>query len=523
MSIKKFPDTITIVVSILLVFVGLTWLIPAGEYQRDYTYKLDESFYQKTLEHDDLDEVRPYFSSFYPSTFIGEKEFKETLAPVMEEGQWEKHAEKIKELSRYRKVVIPGTYEKVKSNPQNLWDFLVAPIKGFENAVLVIGFVFLVGGAFGILNKTGAIEAGLARMITFSKDRPQYKVAIIPIVMVLFSIAGATFGMSEEVLVFIMITIPLAMALGYDSIVGVAMPFIGAGAGFAGAFSNPFTVGIAQGISNVPMFSGWEYRLVVWLVFTVAAIAYVMWYARRVMLSPERSSMYEIDNERELQENAHATEFNIRHKLVLLSLTGALVLLIVGVTMWDWYIQEIAGLFIGLGILSAFIYRLSTEESTSAFLSGAKDMMTAAMVIALTNGILTVATDGKIIDTILHTLATSANGLPKAISIQIMFMFQGFLNFFMPSGSGQAALTMPIMAPLSDLLGITRQTSVLAFQLGDGLFNMIIPTSGVTMGVLAIGKIPFNKWFRWLLPLMIGFLVLGMLLLVPPAVGWVNF
>lgn len=523
MNVKKFPDTITIVVSILFLFVGLTWIIPSGEYKRGFTYKLDEKFFQKSLEHDDLDEVRPYFSSFYPSTFVGEKEMKETLAPVMEDGQWEKHAEKIKELARYREVVVPGTYKKVEANPQGIWSFLVAPIKGFQRAAEIIGFIFLVGGAFGIVNATGAIETGLSRLISFSTNKPHYKSIIIPIVMLLFSIAGATFGMSEEVLVFILITIPLALALGYDSIVGVAMPFIGAGAGFAGAFSNPFTVGVAQGISNVDMFSGWEYRLVVWFAFTLAAIVYVMWYARRIEKAPELSSMLDIDKQREKSNVEDIPTFNWKHKLVLFELLISLILLIVGVSKWGWFIQEIAGLFIGLGFVAAFTFSLSTERTTSAFLSGAKDMMTAAIVIGLTNGLLIVAIEGKIIDTILHVLADSAKGLPKAISIQIMFLFQGFLNFFMPSGSGQAALTMPIMAPLSDLLGISRQTSVLAFQLGDGLFNMIIPTSGVTMGVLAIGKVPFDKWFKWLLPLMIAFVAIGMLLLVPPAMGWINF
>lgn len=451
----KFPDTLTIVLVILVVFIALTWIIPAGEFDR-----------------------------------------------TMKEG---------------REIVVPGSYERVEPKPQGVGAFLTAPIRGFIGAAQIIGFVFLVGGAFGIIHATGAINAGLHSIIEFSKKNPGKKHLIIPFVMVLFSLAGATFGMSEEVLVFIMITIPLALALGYDSIVGVAMPFIGAGAGFAGAFSNPFTIGIAQGIAEVPIFSGWEYRIAVWLILTTIAITFIVLYSRKIEKDPARSPMYDIDQERDMsafkEESMH---FTTRRRIVLIALALAIVLLVVGVNVWDWYINQIAGIFIGLGILTALVYRLAASKAVNAFLDGAKDMMTAAMVIGLTRGLLIVATDGKIIDTILHSISTAADNVPAFVSVQIMFLFQGVLNFFIPSGSGQAALTMPIMAPLSDILGVTRQTAVLAFQLGDGLFNMIIPTSGVTMGVLAIGKIPYERWVKWLYPLMLIFLLAALILLVPP-------
>lgn len=452
----KFPDTLTIVLVILVIFIALTWIIPAGEFDR-----------------------------------------------TVKEG---------------REIVVPGSYEQVAPEPQGIGAFLTAPIRGFIGAAQIIGFVFLVGGAFGIIHATGAINAGLNSIIEFSKKNPGSKSLIIPFVMLLFSLAGATFGMSEEVLVFIMITIPLALALGYDSIVGVAMPFIGAGAGFAGAFSNPFTIGIAQGIAEVPIFSGWEYRLVVWLILTTIAIAFVMIYARKIEKQPSRSSMQDIDKNRDMSafNSGEEMHFSLRRRIVLIALALAIVLLVVGVNIWDWYINEISGIFIALGLLTAFIYRMQASKAVSGFLEGAKDMMTAAMVIGLTRGLLIVATDGKIIDTILHSISTAAEGVPAFVSVQIMFLFQGVLNFFIPSGSGQAALTMPIMAPLSDILGVTRQTAVLAFQLGDGLFNMIIPTSGVTMGILAIGKIPYERWVKWLFPLMLIFLAAALLLLVPP-------
>ena len=453
---KKFPNTLLIVSVILIIFVILTWIISAGEFDR--------------TEMDG------------------------------------------------RTVLIPGSYHRVDNQPQGLGALITAPIKGFISAAQIIAFVFIVGGAFGILNRTGAINAGLSSIIRFCSKRPSYKKFIIPFVMVLFSLAGATFGMSEEVLVFILITIPLALALGYDSIVGVAMPFIGAGAGFAGAFSNPFTVGIAQGIAEIPVFSGWEYRLIVWFVLTTIAIVFVIIYARRIEKNPEKSLVYFLDSKRDQKSYQEKDDqlFNWKRKFILVLLLMAIIILVYAVNKWDWYIDEIAGLFLGLGIISALVYRLPASDTIAGLISGAKEMIVPAFVIALSKGLLIIATDGRIIDTILNSMANLADNFHSVISVEIMFIIQGFLNFFIPSGSGQAALTMPIMTPLSDLIGISRQTAVLAFQLGDGLFNMIIPTSGITMGVLSIAKIPYDKWVKWILPLMILFFIAALLLLIPP-------
>ena len=399
-----------------------------------------------------------------------------------------------------------------------MMELFTAPIRGMISAAQIIAFVLLIGGAFGIVNKTGAINAGLSGILEMTRKNPAIKKFIIPIIMFLFSLAGASFGMCEEVMVFILITIPLAIAMGYDSLTGIAIPFIGAASGFAGAFSNPFTIGIAQGIAEIPVFSGWEYRLVVWVILMATAIAFVMWYARRIEKNPEKSLVYEIDRKRDLTayHSAEDLAFTLKRKLVLAIFFGSIVMLIVGVNIWDWYINEIAGLFIAMGLLAAIFSGLKANTAVGAFLEGARDMMTAAMVIGLTRGMLIVATDGKIIDTILAGIAGSMDQFPKVVSVQFMFLFQGVMNFFVPSGSGQAALTMPLMSPLSDLIGITRQTAVLAYQLGDGLFTNIFPTSGVTMGILAIGNIPYDKWIRFMLPLSLIFLIMGCLLLIPP-------
>lgn len=448
--IKKLPDTLVIIFFILIIFTLLTWIVPAGHYERS-----------------------------------------------MVDG---------------REIIDPDTFSYVEQNPQSIFDLLKAPIQGFQSAGQIIAFILLVGGAFSIINKTGAIDAALQNVVHLSLRYPRSKKWILPILITLFSLSGATFGMSEEVLVFVLITIPLARALNYDVLVGVSIPFLGAGAGFAGAFANPFTIGVAQGIAELAPFSGMEYRLFVWLVFTVAVNIFIIRYCN--LLDNGKRKPY-LTGIKFTTPKTNAS-FSSRKKLILLTFAVALLMLIYGVNSWDWYINEIAALFVGLGIIVSMIGKLGMQKTIDAIIEGARDLMPAALVVALSKGILILATDGNIIDTILHSLASLSEGIPDFASIQVMFFVQSALNFFLPSGSGQAALTMPIMAPLSDILGIGRQTAVLAFQFGDGISNLIIPTSGVTMGVLSIAKIPYEKWLKWAFPIIIVFSIIAMLLLLPP-------
>jgi uncharacterized ion transporter superfamily protein YfcC len=269
---------------------------------------------------------------------------------------------------------------------------------------------------------------------------------------------------------------------------------------------------VAQGIAELAPFSGMEYRLIVWVVFTVAVNIFIIRYCNLLDSGKRKHYLTDI----KLTSPTENTVFAGRQKLILMTFAVALLLLIYGVNSWGWYINEIAALFVGLGIISAIIGKLGMQKTIDAIMEGARDLMPAALVVALSKGILILATDGNIIDTILHSLASLSEGIPDYFSIQVMFFVQSALNFFLPSGSGQAALTMPIMAPLSDILGIGRQTAVLAFQFGDGISNLIIPTSGVTMGVLSIAKIPYEKWLKWALPIIIIFSILAMLLLLPP-------
>lgn len=414
-----------------------------------------------------------------------------------------------------RTIVVPNTYDATPPSGQGFFDLLLSPIKGFIGASQIIAFVLIVGGAFKIIQHTRAIEGGLQNMLRFAERNPTKKHLIVPLLTVLFSLAGATFGMSEETLVFILITIPLAQSLGYDALVGVAIPFLGAGAGFAGAFSNPFTIGIAQAIAELPPFSGMGYRFIVWILLTAATSLFIMAYAKKIGKNPSLSPLHKV-SKLKTEGNSESIILTINRKIVLIILMVGLVMLVIGVTQLGWYINEIAGLFLLMGIASAVVYRMKLNDVSENFIEGAKEMLTAGMVIGFSRGILILSEDGKIIDTMLFHISSMINEMPLLLSAECMFFFQTFLNFFIPSGSGQAALTMPIMTPLSDLIGISRQTAVLAFQLGDGISNMIIPTSGVTMGVLAVAKIPYQTWLKWVIPLIGVLAFIGILSLIPP-------
>lgn len=452
--LKKSPDSILIVSIILCLFILLTWLIPAGEYLR--------------------------------------------------------------EVKDGRTIVVAGTYQEVNANPQGLGDLLIAPIKGLVSASHIIAFVLLVGGAFSIITATGAVDAGLQQILTYAKKNPAAKHFIVPGLMLIFSLAGCTFGMSEEVLVFILITLPLAKSMGYDPIVGIAIPFIGASAGFAGAAVNPFTVGIAQGIAELPIFSGAGYRWFVWIIYTSIAIAFVMWYIRKLEKNPSISPIKNYQQDIAEIEEVEKIPFTINRKIIILLFCLSIIVLMYGANQLGWYIDEISALFLALGIICAIISQLNIQQTINSFTSGAKDMLTAAIIIGLSKSILVVAEDGKIIDTILYHVAGTMEGLPNYVSVQLMFFVQGFINIFIPSGSGQAAITMPVMTPLADIIGVSRQSAVLAFQFGDGLLNMIIPTSGVTMGVLSIAKVPYNIWVKWIWKLIVLLTLVSMVLLAIP-------
>ncbi|NLY82097.1 MAG: putative basic amino acid antiporter YfcC [Clostridiales bacterium] len=403
-------------------------------------------------------------------------------------------------LESGREVVDPVTYHSVEQTPVTVMQFLTAVPRGMEEMAMIIFFIFIVGGSFAVLNDTGAIEAGLGKLVKALKGK---EIMVIPIAMIAFSLLGAINGMAEETLPFIPIFVSLCIAMGYDSLTGTAIVFIGAGSGFAGAFINPFTVGVAQGIAGLPLLSGMQFRLVLYVVMVSLGIIFVIRYANKVKNNPELSPVRDIDLKRTDNmdlENLHV--FGAKEKIILAVFAASMVLLVFGVIKLDWYIPEIAGLFFGMSMICSIIGGRGLNKFAISLGEGMAAIATGALVVGFARGILVVLTDGNILNTILYGAATGLNNLPSAISSLGMYIFQCFLNFIVPSGSGQAAVSIPILAPLGDLVGVTRQTTVIAYQLGDGISNIFTPTSGYFMAGLGLAKIPWDKWAKWILPLM---------------------
>ncbi len=480
-----------------------------------------------------------------------------------------------------REVIVEGSFHEAEKAPQT-WQVFSALFDGFAGKAGIIVFILIIGGAFWIMNDSKAIDVGIQSFLTRVRKLEKIRLfrwigvdnMIITLIMLVFSIFGATFGMSEETIAFIIIFVPLSISMGYDSIVGISMCFVGAGLGFAGALLNPFTIGIAQGLSNLPLFSGIEYRLFVWLVINVAGIGWVLRYAARIRKNPESSPVHETDSywrKRETADlesleyhtplsawivfgillagmlafaiaeststlqigNSHYTFYFIPVATGLWAISGVLTLrksvhffilnllvftiiyLIIGVMGYGWFVKEIATLFFVMGIFSGAAMNLGANRITKLFIEGMRDILSAAVVVGLAGGILVILEDGKVIDSLLYQVAQSMQEFGKLASVSMMYLIQTLINIVIPSGSAKAALTMPIMSQFSDLIGVSRQATVMAFQLGDGFTNMITPTSPVLIGVLGVARIPYEKWLKWVVPFMVLLVILGWLLLIP--------
>ena len=481
-----------------------------------------------------------------------------------------------------RDVIVNDSYRVVDSSPQT-WQIFGSLLEGFKKQAGIIAFVLIIGGAFQIMNSSRAIDFGILSFLektgTLEKRRILKKIGVNNLVivfsMLIFSLFGAIFGMSEETLAFVIIFVPLAISMGYDSITGILMVYVAAHIGFSGAIINPFTIGIAQGLSGLQLFSGFEYRLVVWMIFTALIIAITLVYAARVKKNPKLSPMYELDaywREREseavkvdfeqktpasawimyIMVTAALVIFSYLHPKTTISLGGAditfvaipvlgvlfaltgyytlrksylffilnilaftIIFLVIGVLGYGWYLTEISALFLAMGIISGFSMGAGANGIAKEFIAGAKDILTAALIVGLAGGIIEILTAGRIMDTILYSLSSIMEGTGEGATVSIMYFIQTCINIFIPSGSAKAALTMPIMAPFSDVIGLSRQATVMAFQFGDGFTNMITPTSAVLIGALGIARIPYEVWIKWFWKILLFFMIVGLILLMP--------
>lgn len=422
-----------------------------------------------------------------------------------------------------RTIVVPGSYQVIESNPQGLFDLLKALPNGFAEVQNIAFFLFLTGGSFTLINETGMIEGVIGKIVRLLQGK---EAIVIPVVMLMLAIGGATIGLAEETIVFVALGVALARALGYDAMVGTAMIALGAAIGFYAGFMNPFSVGVAQEIAELPLFSGVGLRLVLFFALWIVTSWYIIRYAKKVKQNPENSLVYELEKE----ERANGTQeditektadFTKRHALISAIFVGGFILIAFGVFQYGWFITEIGAVFFAMGLLSALISGMNPNQIAESFVKGAQEMVFAALIVGLARGILVVMENGLILDTLVYALTNVIGQLPDSLAVIGMYLTQIVINFFIPSGSGQAAATMPVMIPLADSLGITRQTAVLAFQMGDGFLDSIIPTSGVLMAQLSLAKISYGKWAKFLMPLMIIWLLMGMAFLL--VANWMNY
>lgn len=411
-------------------------------------------------------------------------------------------------VDRGRTLIDPASFHAVQAQPAGIFEVLLAFPKALVEVADIIFYIFIIGGTFGVLNRTGLIQGGIQALVKRIGGR---QALIVPVLTLVFAIGGGTIGIAEETLVFLPALLLLARSLGYDSLTAGGIALVGANAGFAAAFMNPFTVGVAQGIVGLPLFSGIGFRVVLWTVMTTVTILFLSRYAARVKANPGISLMREFDLKREAgAPRDEDVLFTHRHAAVLVVTVAALIVLVLGAIRWHWGLLQLSGLFFGLAIAAGPIGGLSLDDTARSFIQGAQDMTYAGLVVGLARGALVILRDANVIDSLTHAMAAVVGRWSSSISVIGIYLMQNLLHFIVPSGSGQAAVSMPILAPLGDLVGITRQTNVLAYQLGNGLTNVFIPTQGYFMAALGILKIPWEKWVRWLLPLLLIWLALGM-------------
>lgn len=448
-GIKQFkvPHVYAIIFALMVIFAVLTWIVPSGSYQRQ---EVDG-----------------------------------------------------------REVTVAGTYEQSEKTyideetgdevdlRQGVFDVLQAPTRGIQEAIEVVAFILIVGGSFQVITKTGAITSGMGRVVRRFKNKD---ILIIPIAMVLFALGGTSFGMAEETLPFFAIFMPIMMAMGFDSMTAFMVVFVGARTGYIASTINPFNVLIAQGILGIQGNPQLWLRMIAWVVLTAVAITWVVLYARRVKKNPESSITFEDDIAKKVEfaadESALDAEFTGRQKGVLAVFIAGMCLIIWGLVTQGWYMNEISAVFLAMGLLAGVIAGFSQDVIAQEFVAGIADFAFSAIVVGLARGILVIASDGMIIDTILNALATGLGGIPAVLFTTLLYAVENLLAILVPSSSGLAALTAPIFGPLTELMGLNPEAAVWALSMGSATMSLICPTSAILVAGLGVCKIKLGQWWK---------------------------
>lgn len=410
--------------------------------------------------------------------------------------------------------IVQGSYHHVDNSPIAPFDVFVSFTKGLQNAAYIIFFLLILGGVFKIVETTGALHAGINNMIKATAGK---EVILVPICLIVFSLISATAACCEEYLAFLPLMYMVCMGCGFDSILAVGLLFCSSAVGYAGGMTQAFSVGVAQTIAGLPMFSGIGFRTVGWAVLVTATIIYMMMYAHKIKKDPSKAYNFEIDKKYRAEmdfSTDNIAKLTGRQAAVLAVFFAGFVFAAFSVIKLGFYIDEMSAIFLIVGIICAIIGGVGPGKTADAFAEGAKDLVWAGLIIGLCYAATTILQDAQIMDTIVNAMGEALKGLHSSVAAVGMFVLQDVLNFLIPSGSGQAAITMPFMAPLADVLGVTRQTAVLAFQYGDAFTNVISPTSGEIMAALAICHVPYGKWFKFMWKLWVIWAVLACILLV---------
>lgn len=418
-----------------------------------------------------------------------------------------------------RNVIVPNSFTYIESTPISPIQLLSSIPNGMVESAGIIFFVLIIGGAFTVLNATGATEA---LIFTLTKKLGNNEKWLIPILMLFFALNGALLGAFEEVLPYVVILVPLVLALGFDAMTGVAIVFVGVSAGFTAAVMNPFTIGVAQRVAELPIYSGMGLRIVVFIVMYFVGVFYVFRHAMKVKQDPSKGIFGTVEPKSREELLLSTVRLTARHKWILVTFVANLGVIAYGVTTQGWYFYEISGMFVLFAIIIATIGGLGVNGMVDEFLKGAASLVPGALIIGVARSIVVILEQGQIMDTILFGVSNIIEVLPSSLTAVGMLVLQTLISFVIPSGSGMAALTMPIMSPLADLVGVTRQTAVLAYQFGDALTNLLVP--GITVAAVAMVGISYVRWVRWIFPLLsIQFGIAVIVMIIANAINYGPF
>lgn len=491
----NFPSAFSILFVILIIAVALTWIIPAGSYSKLTYNSANNVFVVKTYQQED---------TVLPAT----KESLDNLNIKIELSNFTEGTIK-------KPIAIPGTYQRIQQNPKTLQDIAISMVQGTIDAADIMVFIFVLGGMIGVINRTGSFNAGLTALANRTKGN---EFLIVFCVSVLMVIGGTTCGIEEEAVAFYPILVPVFLALGYDAIVCVGAIFLAASMGTAFSTINPFSVVIASNAAGIPFTEGITWRFVGLILGSICVIAYLYWYCKKVKADPTASYTYE-DREEFVQkymkniDTAQIIEFTTRRKIILMLFCIAFPIMVWGVMFGGWWFPQMAASFLTITIIIMFISKLKEKEIVNAFTEGASELVGVSLIIGLARGVNLVLDEGMISDTILAYASELVSGVPGSVFILAQLVIFIFLGLIVPSSSGLAVLAMPIMAPLADTVGIPRHIIVSAYNWGQYAMLFLAPT-GLVLVTLQMLNIPFNKWVRFVMPMIGCLLVIGSILLV---------